>query len=104
MVDRTATKALHATLAANTVDVVTLAECEEVEVFNSGTAALYFTIDGTTPTVRGSDTYMVAPGGGLKLSTDAVSRVSSGGRFDIIGFSVKLISSAAGDYSVTAVP
>jgi endonuclease YncB( thermonuclease family) len=44
------------TLVANTVDTVTFTatDVDEVEVLTDGTAAVYFTVDGSTPTVAGA--------------------------------------------------
>lgn len=46
----------HVTLTANTVATVTLdANYSNVEVLNvDGAAPIYFTVDGTTPTVEGN--------------------------------------------------
>lgn len=48
------------TLAGSTVDAVNFAEDPgEIEILTDGAAALYFTIDGTTPTVSGASTYVL---------------------------------------------
>lgn len=85
----------HATLSAATVDTVTLtADYRSVEVKNraSSGSGIFFTVDGSTPTVLGDDTFVVLPGEALVvpsgLSSDAV----------------KLISATADAYSVTGVP
>jgi hypothetical protein len=52
---------VHGTLAANTVTSVTLTGANgSVEVINrNGAAEIYFTVDGSTPTVAGNGTYPV---------------------------------------------
>ncbi|MBP2341105.1 hypothetical protein JOF41_007359 [Saccharothrix coeruleofusca] len=49
------------TLTAGVVDTVTFADdVTEVEIVNmTGTAAVYFTVDGTTPTVAGRKTRLL---------------------------------------------
>lgn len=49
------------TLAAATVDTVAFAEdIDEVTVISlDGAAAVYFTLDGSTPTVAGANTYVL---------------------------------------------
>jgi hypothetical protein len=49
------------TLTANTVDTVTFADdISEVTVVSlDGAAAIYLTLDGSTPTVGGANTYVV---------------------------------------------
>lgn len=84
----------HATLTATTVDTVTLTGTDyySVEVVHrsgSLTTPIYFTVDGSTPTVEGDDTYVVMPGGWKTVK----SRVN----VDVI----KLISAGAVAYSVT---
>jgi hypothetical protein len=87
-------RAKHATLVASTVDTVTLGrDFNEVEILNrDGTAAIYFTVDGSTPTV-GGDNALVIPAviGSVTEST-----------LDISGTNVvKLISAGTPSYSVT---
>lgn len=50
-------RAKHATLVASTVDTINLsADHKVVQVHNrDGVSAIYFTVDGTTPTVGGDD-------------------------------------------------
>lgn len=86
--------AAHAiTLTPDTVDTVNFArDCAEVEVLNiNGAGALYFTVDGSTPTVAGKNTHLVpaAAGAGKRVG------VRGGGLT-----AVKLISAAATSYSV----
>ncbi len=53
-------KAGHGTLVANTVTQVTVQTGRHIQVINrSGTAEIYFTVNGVTPTVGGSDCYVV---------------------------------------------
>jgi hypothetical protein len=75
----------HVTLVANTVTTVTLDQnFSSVEVLNvDGAAAIYFTVDGTTPTVEGNGTNVLpAAIGGLTLyagnGTDTVKLISAG--------------------------
>ena len=84
----------HATLVASTVDTVTLTGTDyySVEVLHrssSVTDPIYFTVDGSTPTVAGDDTYVVMPGGW--------KTVRSKENIDV----VKLISAGTPAYSVT---
>ena len=81
----------HATLAAATVDSVTLtANYSSVEVMNRGTAGdVYFTVDGSTPVSGADDTFVVVPGGSLAVASSSSSDV------------VKLISSGTPAYTVT---
>lgn len=85
----------HATLVAATVDTVNLSrESALLEVLNrNGAGELYFTTDGSTPTVAGAETKVVPAQAGASL----VLRRPVGATV------VKLISSAAVSYSVTGV-
>lgn len=87
MASYSAVNAKHATLAADTVDTVTLTggDPEAVEILNRGTDPLYFTVNGPAPTVEGDDTIAVAGG---------QSVVWPGGS------SIRLISASATAYSV----
>lgn len=81
------------TLVASTVDTVTFArDCAEIEVLNlNGAGILYFTTDGSVPTVAGANTHLVPAVAG------------AGKRVDVRGAGatvVKLISAAATSYSV----
>lgn len=88
-------KSKHATLAAATVDTVTLTkDWRAVEVKNRGTDEIYFTTTATNPTVAGDDTYVVPAGESLVLSIPPRP-----GLPDV----VKLISSGTPGYSVTGV-
>lgn len=80
------------TLVADTVDTVTFdRDCDEIEVLiASGTDRIYFTVDGSTPTVAGNNTHEVLGGTALRVP------VATSG--DTV---VKLISSTTPAYSVT---
>ena len=93
MASYTVARSKHATLTAATVDTVTIGGNEAVEVLNrSASDTIYFTTDGSTPTVGGDDTFIVGAGQSVVIPGRRVS-----------GEAVKLISSAAADYSVTVV-
>jgi hypothetical protein len=94
MTNYTVISGKHATLAASTVDAVTLAAgTPVVEVVNYGASPIYFTVDGSVPTVGGDDTKVVSAYGALKLDTPKT----------IVTPVVKLICAAAQTYSVQAV-
>jgi hypothetical protein len=79
------------TLVAATVDTVTFTDdLTHVTVINEGTTGLYFTVDGTTPTVGGGAAVYCPPS-----ATVGVGSSASGGTV------VKLISSGTPKYSVT---
>lgn len=84
-------QARHVTLEADTPQTVaTSIDAEFVEVLvRTAEAAVFFTVDGSVPTVAGDDCYVVVGVGALS--------VRFGGRP-----SVKLVSSGAADVSVTA--
>ncbi len=89
-------KAAHAkVLVANVVDRVVLRrDWKEIEVLShNGTAAIYFTVDGTEPTVGGAHCDVVP----ATPSSAIVPRQGSGQTF------VKLISAGTPTYSVTGV-
>jgi hypothetical protein len=81
------------TLTASTVDTVTFpSHVPEVEVVNmNGAGALYFTVDGSTPTVGGLSTRVLPAAVGSRTV-----RVKVTGDATV----VKLISSAAVQYVV----
>ena len=85
----------HGTLTATTVASVTITpSADEIEVVNvDGAAAIYFTADGSTPTVEGDDCEVVP-------ATIGVLRVATPGDAP---YTVKLISSGTPKYSVRAV-
>lgn len=85
------------TLVASTVDTVTFADDRaRIEVVSDGTAAIYFTVNGTTPTVGGAATYEIPAGSAAvrEVAVDFGSRDQAGGSV------VKLISSGTPKYSV----
>jgi hypothetical protein len=80
------------TLVGSTVDNVTLADdLDRVEVIRDGAAALYFTTDGTVPTVSGAGCWKLLSGVANTLNV----QVDTAG-----GTVVKLISSGTPVYSV----
>jgi hypothetical protein len=82
--------AYEKTLVASTVDTVTFAgDLSGVEVVNEGTTGIYFTVNGTAPTVGSQAAYYVPP--------TSVRTVPSG---EAGGTVVKLISSGTPKYSV----
>jgi hypothetical protein len=91
-------RSTHQTLTANSVDVVTLVSDSDVypavEVLNRSTAYdIYFTVNGSAPTVGGDNCLIVQAGQALTVQTVGVSGVPQ----------VRLISAGAAAYSVTAV-
>ena len=86
----------HATLVAATVYTVTLdGDYPKVEVLNrDGTAEIYFTVDGSTPTVGGAGTFVLP----ATIGTIEVPVRTSGATV------VKLISAGTPKFSVTAIP
>lgn len=82
-------------LVASTVDTVTFTgrDCNAVEVLNeTGTAAIFFTVDGSTPTVNGNGTHM------LPAAVSALELEPPTGSATV----VKLISVGTPSYSVVA--
>lgn len=90
-------RAAHAkTLVAATVDTVTFdSEVGQVEVLShDGSSPIYFTVDGSTPTVAGAGTFVLpAAVGALEVP---VAYNAAGG-----DTAVKLISAGTPTYSVT---
>lgn len=82
-------------LAAATVDTVTFGRsCDVIEVLNvSGTAAIFFRIDGVDPIVSGTKAYRVPAAAGASRTV----RTNSGGADTV----VKLISSGTPSYDVS---
>lgn len=81
------------TLVAATVDTVTFSrDCDTVEILShDGAGAIYFTVDGTTPTVAGANTLVIpAAAGALEVEVPTAGNTV-----------VKLISSGTPTYSVT---
>src|SRR5687767_3099243 len=90
-------RAVHAkTLVASTVDTVTLSRpCRHVEVLShNGAGAIYFTVDGSTPTVAGDNTFA------LPASASALEVEAGDSEPPTV---VKLISAGTPIYSVTGV-
>lgn len=85
--------AIAKTLVAATVDTITFTgrDCDAVEVVTDGTAAVYVTVDGTTPTVAGANTYP------LPAASVPVSRIMSVGSAGATV--VKVISAGTPVYS-----
>lgn len=85
----------HGTLVASVVTTVTVdKDADAIEVVNvDGVDAIYFTIDGTVPTVEGANTYVLPP----SVSSRVVTPPRSGYETD-----VQLISVGAPNYSVLA--
>lgn len=76
---------------ASTVDTITFADnVDRVEVISDGAARLYFTTDGSTPTVAGDNCYVMP----ATASTRTVKATPSNGTV------VKVISSGAPTYDV----
>lgn len=82
------------TLVASTVDTVTFDVGQSsVQIHNdTGGSAIYFTVDGTTPTVGGATTFRVPAIAGVIAELG----VQGGASTDV----VKLISSGTPSYSV----
>ena len=88
-------KSSHGTLTLTVVSTVNLSQTNANSVavhFRSGTGPIYFTVDGSTPTVGGADTYVVhanLPVRSVPLPTTDTQQI-------------KLISASSDDYSVEA--
>lgn len=89
------------TLAAATVDTVTITRDPVAErgirpgvrVWADGTAAVYFTVDGSAPTVAGNNTYELPAGSPVSMLVEGAAPGN---------VVVKLISAATPKYSVSA--
>lgn len=80
------------TLTASTVDTITYAaDADNIEVWGDGTAAVYFTVDGTAPTVEGKNTWELPSG----AASSRIVEVGTGG-----GTVVKVVSAGTPKYSV----
>ena len=85
--------ALAKQLVANTIDtVIFVYAVGKLEVYSTGEAPIYFTVDGSIPTVAGSNTYELP-------SSQSAREVSVPSASDV----VKLISSGTPKYSVSRV-
>ena len=84
--------AYNKTLVAATADTVTFAnDLRTVEVVSNGTADIFVTVDGSTPTVAGANTYILPAGAiSVREMPSALGGVTV----------VKLISSGTPTYSV----
>lgn len=91
----TKNRAYHGTLTASAVDTVTLSRAgAAVKIINrGGTNEIYYTLDGTAPTVGGDDCFVVPNQAGA-----SDTRVNTQGASNTCV--VKLISSGAMTYSV----
>lgn len=99
--------AAHAkTMVAATVDTVTFAAGDPsspgwgkmpaaIEVLSSGASDIYFTVDGSTPTVAGATTYRVPNVAGATKKV----KLNDGNAYDAVV--VKLISAGTPVYSVS---
>jgi hypothetical protein len=97
MASYSSTRAVHNTLVATTVDTVTLtAQYNRVEILNrSASGDIFVTLDGSTPSVGGNDTYVIpATGVGTFVNPNWTNEPP-------ISTVVKLISSGTPSYSVT---
>lgn len=72
-------------LVASTVETVTFTDnVTAVEIISDGTAKVYYTVDGSTPTVGGANCYMIPASLSVderampQQGTDAVKLISSG--------------------------
>lgn len=80
------------TLTADTVDSVTFADdIRSVQVISDGSAAVFYTVDGSVPVVDGDGSFFV-PAGGVMVSEQRVSPSD--------GVTVKLVSGGTPVYSV----
>lgn len=78
---------------ANTVDTINFGrKCLNIEVISDGSADLYFTVDGSVPTVDGN--------GGHRLPS-GIPTAYDQAVYPLIATTVKVISSGAVTYSVT---
>lgn len=113
MATGSATRNFHGTLTATTVDTITInSPAPLVRIANRGTADIFLTLNGTTPTVGGAETLVVPAGQTVAYDTglrhgpgqwtdyDGVTTV---GTANATNFVVKLISSGTPAYSVLTV-
>jgi len=93
-----ATRVKHGTLVANQIDTVSFDfRYRTVEVVNlDSSARIYFTTDGSAPSVAGDDVDVVPPSSALRV---VVGRQSGGPATQ--GTTVKLVSTGTPAYSVS---
>ncbi len=103
MASYTAARAVHATLTAATVDTVTLSLTHpRIEVLNRGAGDIFVTVDGSTPTVGGNDTFVVPSNGVGFFPNPFLAEPGAVGGPQVPGKTVvNLISSGTPAYSVT---
>jgi hypothetical protein len=89
------------TLVASTVTTVSLDEpYETITVFNrSGSAELFFRLDGVNPTVGGDDCYIV-PAAITQESVLGITSIAQTTTGSIPGSTIKLISSGTPTFTV----
>lgn len=94
MAEYTVQRSAHQTLSASEIDTVTVTEPQiDIELTNrTGTSEIYFTIDGSDPTVGGESCFV--------LPAAVCSRVVSSDKFNTPTALIKLISAGAEAYSV----
>lgn len=87
-------------LGAAAVDTVTFPRwVPEVEITSHSTSAIYFTVDGSTPTVGGAGTHVLPPAVSTRtVKTPRVDSPSTQARGVTV---VKLISAGTPTYSVS---
>jgi hypothetical protein len=95
MASGTAAPNYHSTLTASTVDTVTFTTSWQVaRVINvTGTSVIYFTVDGSTPTVAGANCRVLPAVAGFVDQAGLDSTATTPG-------SVKLISAGTPGYSI----
>jgi hypothetical protein len=94
MATATKNKAHHGTLTASAVDTVTLSRpTGQVKVINRlGTSEIFYTLDGTAPTVNGDCYVVVATAGAYDIRPNRINNQNAQ--------VVNLISAGAMTYSV----
>lgn len=97
-------RSVHHTLAASTTDTVTLTGAwRQVMVTNrSGSAEIYVTVDGTTPTVGGNSTYVLPAAVGSRVFTISATPLNPRGNATASSVTT-LISSGTPTYSVEGI-